>query len=79
MLYIHAKAPREQLLQKNYKHGLRPKDFNKNKDTPKITGSLQQTIPRTRPKINSVRFEDPYDYIYHMDHNHENNHLIDTQ
>ena len=30
-LYVHAKAPREQLLQKNHKHVSRPNDFNKNK------------------------------------------------
>ena len=32
-LYIHEKAPREQILQNNHKHGSRRKDFNKNKDT----------------------------------------------
>ena len=78
-LYIHAKAPREQLLRKNQKHGLSPKQLNKNKDTSKNTGPPQATIDRPRPKVNSFRFDDPYDHIHHMDHNHEKTHLIDTQ
>ena len=38
-LYIHAKAPRYQLFQNNHKHLSIPKEFNKNKDTSKNTGS----------------------------------------
>ena len=78
-LYIHAKSPREKILQKNHKHGLRPKQLNKNKYTSKNKGPPQATIACPRPKLNSVRFDDPYDHIHHMDHNHEKTHLIDTQ
>ena len=69
-LYIHEKAPREQLLQKNHKHGSRPKDSNKNKYTFKNTGPPQATIPITIPKENSVHFEDPHDHIHHMNNHH---------
>ena len=41
LLYIHAKSPREQLLQNNHKYGSRPKDFNKNKDTLKKQALLR--------------------------------------
>ena len=29
--------------------------------------------------MNSVRFDDPYDHIYHTENTHEDNHPIDTQ
>ena len=29
--------------------------------------------------MNSFRFDDPYNHIYHMEHTHENTHLIYTQ
>ena len=76
---MHSKAPREQHLQNNHKHGSRPTDFNKNKDKSKNTGPPQEKIPRPCPKANSVQFEDPYDHIRHMDHIRENTHPIDTQ
>ena len=78
-MYIHAKAPIEQLLHNNHKHGSRPKYFNKNEDTYKNTGPPQATTSLPRPKVNSVQFDDSFDHIYHMDHNHENTHFIDTQ
>ena len=43
-LYIHAKVPREKLLQNNHKHVSSPKDLNKNKDIFKNTGPPQATI-----------------------------------
>ena len=78
-LYIHTKAHREKLLQNNHKHGSSSKDFNKNKDTSKNAGPRQATITCPRLKSNSVRFEDPYDHIHHMNNHHENNHLLDPQ
>ena len=77
--YIHAKSPREQLLHNNHKHGSSTKDFNKYKYKYKNTGPTQSTIPFPHPKPNSVRYEDPYDHIHHMGHNHENSHPIDTK
>ena len=76
---MHEKSPREQLLQNNHKHGSRPKEFNKNKDKSNNTGPLQYKISRPHPKMNSVRFDDPYDHIHHMEHTHEDTHRIDTQ
>ena len=32
-----------------------------------------------RPKVKSVRFDDPYDHICHVEHTHEDTHLIYTQ
>ena len=77
--YIHKKAPIEQILQKNHKHGSRPNDLNKNKDTSENTGPPQATITSPCPKVITVQCDDPYDRIRHMEHTHENNHLIDTQ
>ena len=79
LLYIHAKASREQLFHNNHKHVSRPKEFNNNKCTPKNTVPPQAKIAHPRPKSNSVRFDEPYDHICHMNHTHEYNHLIDTQ
>ena len=78
-LYIHAKAPREQLLQNNQKHGSRPKDSNKNKYKSKNTGPPQVTIACPRLKVNPVQFYETNDHIHHMEHTHENTHLLDTQ
>ena len=78
-LYIHEKESIEQLLQNNHKNVSRPKEFNETKYTSKNTDPCQETNPRPLPRANLVWFQDPYDHIHHMDHNHENNHLIDTQ
>ena len=78
-MYVYAKSPREQLLKNNHKHLSIPKVFSKNKDTPKNTGFPQETISFPRPKLNSFLFYDPYDNIHHMDHTHENTHIIYTQ
>ena len=51
-LYVHTKSPREQPLQNNHKHGSRPKEFNKNKNTSKNIGPPQATIPCPIPKAN---------------------------
>ena len=74
-LYIHAKAPREQLLQNNHKHGSRPKDFNKNKDTSKNKVPPQATIYLPLPKVKLVQFDDPYNHIRYMENNHEDKQL----
>ena len=34
---------------------------------PKNTGTPQDTITRTRPKVNSVRFDGQYDHIHHIE------------
>ena len=78
-LYIHAKSPREQLIQKNHKHGSRPKDLNKNKYTSRNTSPPQATILFHSLKSNSVRFEDPYDHIRRINNHNEHTHLIDPQ
>ena len=53
-LYIHAKSPREQLLQNNHKHGSMSNNLNKNKVTSKSTGPTTAIIAFTSPKLNSV-------------------------
>ena len=58
-LYMHEKAPIEQLLQNNHKHGSQTKDFNKNKYKSKETGPPQATITKPRQKVSSVRFDEP--------------------
>ena len=45
----------------------------------KNTVPPQEKISHPRPKVNSVSFDDPYDHIHHMEHYHENTHLIDAQ
>ena len=67
-LYVKKKAPREQLLQNNHKHGSRPKDLNKNTDTSKNTYPPQAKIDIPRPKENSVHFEYSYDSINPIQH-----------
>ena len=78
-LYINAKAPIEQLLQNTHKHVSRLNDFNKSKDTSKNTVPTQDIISRPCPKVTSVRFDEPYDHIHHMEHTNEENHIIDTK
>ena len=51
----------------------------KTKIHPKNIGPPQATISCPHPKVKSVRFEDPYGNIHHMEHTHEYTHLIDTQ
>ena len=58
---------------------IKAKLLQQKKDKPKNIGPPQATIARPCPKVKPVRFDDPYDHIHHMDHNHENTHLIDTQ
>ena len=72
------KLSTEQLLQNNYKNGSRPKEFNKNTDTSN-TAPTQDTIALHQPRVNSVRFGDPYDHTKPMENTHEDTHLIDTQ
>ena len=45
--------------QNNHKHGSRTKDFNKNTDT-SSTSPPKAKIACHRPKVNSVRFKDPW-------------------
>ena len=56
-------APRKQLPQNNHKHGFPLKDFNENTDTSNNKSPPQAKIDRPRPKVNSVRFGDPYEHI----------------
>ena len=41
--------------------------------------SSSGTIARPHPKVNSVRFEDPYEHAIPTENAHEYTHLIDTQ
>ena len=70
-LYIHSKAPIKQLIRNNHKHGLRPNEFNKDKDKPRNTGPTPEIIPCHIPKENSVCFEDTYDHIHHIKNHHK--------
>ena len=45
----------------------------------KNIGAPQDTIACPHPNVNSVCFDDPYERIHHMENNHEDTHLIDTQ
>ena len=77
--YIHAKVPREKLPQNNQNTDQGKKDLNKNKGTYKNTYPPQATISLPRPKANSVRFDDPYGDINHMEYTHKNTYFLDTQ
>ena len=68
---------REQLLHNNHKNGSRTKDFNKKSDTSN-TSLPQAIIACNKPKLNSVRFEDPYDHINPMENNYDKTHILDT-
>ena len=51
-----------------------------NKNTDKYNSDPpQDTIYHHQPKVNSVRFEDPYDHINPMENTHEDTHLIDIK
>ena len=69
-LFLNKKPVWEQLFQKNHKNGSWPKDFNRNTDTYN-TSTPQDTIYFHWPKVNSVRFEEPYEYINPMSNSHE--------
>ena len=77
-LFIKKESIRKQLLQNNHKNWSQSKDFNKNTDISN-TATPQDTFYRKKPKVNSVRFEDPYDHINPTENTHENTHIIDTQ
>ena len=47
--------------------------------TPQNTGLNQDKIAYPHPKVNSVRFDEPYDHINHMENTHKDTHTIDTQ
>ena len=57
-LLINKNSSREQLLQSNHEDGSKHKDFNNNIDT-SSSDPPKATIALHKPKVNSVRFEDP--------------------
>ena len=61
-LFIKKKATREKLPQINNKYGSRPKDFHRDKDTSGY-GTPKSTFQWHNIKVNSVRFNDTYNYI----------------
>ena len=69
----------EKTLHKNYKHGSWPKDFNKSKDTPNNTDNTKAKIACPCQKVNSIRFEEPYENINYTENTHADTHLVDTQ
>ena len=74
-LLIKNKVEIEQLHQNNNKNGLRPKESKKNIDTSRLAPP-KATIYCHKPKVNSVRFEDPCDHINNMDNANDDTHLI---
>ena len=68
--FINKKTAREKLLQNNHKNGSRPKEFNKNTDKSN-TDPPQDKISCHQPKVNSVRFEDPYEHINPTENTHD--------
>ena len=61
-LFIKKKATRENLPQINNKYGSIPKEFHRDKDTPGY-GTPKSTFQCHNMKVNSVRFNDTYNYI----------------
>ena len=45
----------------------------------KTQDSPQANFSRHCTEVNSVQFDDPYENLHHMEHTHEDTHLIDTQ
>ena len=76
-IFIKKKAEIDHLPQNNHKHGSRPKDFN-NKFDNSISSPPRDITYRHKPKVNSVRFEYPYNHINTMENNNNDNHLIDA-
>ena len=76
-LFINKKESTEHILQNNHKHGSITKDLNRNIDT-SISGPSKYTLVRHKPKVNLVRFFDPYDHINPMDNTNDETHLVDT-
>ena len=72
---IKKKSAIEKLLKNNHKNRTRPKYFNKNTDTSK-KATPRAEISWHQPKLNSVRFEDPYYHTVHMYNTHEYTNLI---
>ena len=77
-LFIKKRSARYQLLQNNHQNLSRTKYFNKNTDAFNAAPP-QDSIVCHQPKVNAVRFEDPYEHINPMDNIHEDTHIIDTQ
>ena len=77
--YIHAKAPREKLLQNNQNMDHNQRTLMKYIYMSKNRVPPQDKMSRPHPNVNSVCFDDPYDYIHHIENTHEDTHLIDTQ
>ena len=76
-LFIKKTSTREQSLQNNHKLESIPKYFNKIIDTSK-SGPPKATLVINKPKVNSVRFVDPYVHISTMYHNNESTHLANA-
>ena len=55
-----------------------PKGLNKNNDTSN-TYLPKATIDRHQPKLNPVRFKDPYGHINPTENTHEDTHITDAQ
>ena len=65
-LIIKNNVSREQLLQNNHKYGSIPKDFNNN-IYKSISSPTKTKNASYKHKLNSVRFEEPYNHINTMD------------
>ena len=75
--FINKKAPREKIIHNNNKHGKSTKDFKNNIDT-SSSGSPRTKLFRHKPKVNSVRFGDPYDHINPTENTNDETHLINA-
>ena len=76
-LFVNKNPARENLLHNNHRNLSIPKDFNKNTDT-SSSFPPKDTISCHKPKVNSVRFEDPYYQINHVVNTNDYNDLIDA-
>ena len=74
---INKNDTREHTIQIKHKHGYRPKEFNNDTDT-SGSGSPKSTFQHYQTKVNSVQFNDIYDYINTRDTNNEPTPLINT-
>ena len=71
------KSAKEQIIKNNHKNVSISNYCNMNIDT-LISGPPESTFVCHIPKVNSVRFEDPYDHINPMCNNNYTNHIVNA-
>ena len=76
-LFIKKKEPIEHRFHNNHKNLSRPKDFNKNTDTPSSDPNMA-IISYHQPRVNWFRFEEPYGQINNIYNTNDETQIIDA-